>query len=185
MAARARSLFAAGAYPKTSPGKHRAGPGSHGYFPLASAPGVPYKTPQRMKSKILLALTLSVFSLAAVHAADALDEKAFQKHMKAVGKTAKAFKANFESKNAAALEKDGAATAEAYKGMAAFFKARKNDDAAKWSDDAATGASGAAVAAKAGDWDKVKAEWNAVGKNCKACHDKYREKLDDGSYKIK
>jgi cytochrome c556 len=138
-----------------------------------------------MKIKILLPLILSVFSLAAVHAADVLDEKAFQKHMKAVGKTTKAFKANFESKNAAAIEKDGADTAAAYKAMAAFFKARKNDDAVKWSDDSAAGAAGAAVAAKAGDWDKVKSEWGAVGKNCKACHDKYREKLDDGSYKIK
>jgi cytochrome c556 len=138
-----------------------------------------------MKSKILLALALSVFSLATVRAADAIDEAAFKKHMKAVGKTTKAFKANFESKNAAAIEKDGAATAEAYKAMAAFFKARKNDDAAKWSDDSAAGAAGAAVAAKAGDWDKVKSQWGAVGKNCKSCHDKYREKLDDGSYKIK
>jgi cytochrome c556 len=138
-----------------------------------------------MKTKLLPALILSAISLPAVHAADALDEKAFQKHMKLVGKTTKAFKANFESKNAAAIEKDGAATADAYKAMAAFFKARKNDDAVKWSDDSAAGASGAAVAAKAGNWDKVKSEWGAVGKNCKSCHDKYREKLDDGSYKIK
>jgi cytochrome c556 len=138
-----------------------------------------------MNTKLLLALTLSAISLTTVRAADALDEKVFQKHMKAVGKTTKAFKANFESKNAAAIEKDGATTAEAYKAMAAFFKARKNDDAVKWSDDSAAGATGAATAAKAGDWDKVKSEWGAVGKNCKACHDKYREKLDDGSYKIK
>lgn len=138
-----------------------------------------------MNTKLFLALALSVVSIAAVRAADALDEKAFQKHMKAVGQANKNFKGNFESKNAAAVEKDGAATAEAYKAMAGFFKARKNDDAVKWSDDAATGATGAAAAAKAGNWDKVKSEWSAVGKNCKACHDKYREKLDDGSYKIK
>lgn len=138
-----------------------------------------------MNTKLLLALALSVVAFTTVRAADALDEKAFQKHMKAVGKTTKAFKANFESKNAAAVEKDGAATAEAYQAMAGFFKARKNEDAVKWSDDSAAGAAGAAAAAKAGDWDKVKSQWGAVGKNCKACHDKYREKLDDGSYKIK
>lgn len=138
-----------------------------------------------MKIKNLLALTLSVLSLTAVRAADALDEKAFQKHMKAVGQANKNFKGNFESKNAAALEKDGAAVAESYRAMASFFKARKNDDAVKWSDDSAAGAAGAAKAAKAGDWDKVKSQWGGAGKNCKACHDKYREKLDDGSYKIK
>ena len=138
-----------------------------------------------MNTKLFLVLALSVVSFAAVRAAEALDEKAFQKHMKAVGKANKDFKGNLESKNAAAIEKDGAATAEAYKAMAAFFKARKNDDAVKWSDDSAAGAAGAAGAAKAGDWDKVKSQWGTVGKNCKACHDKYREKLDDGSYRIK
>ena len=138
-----------------------------------------------MNTKLFLTLALSVVSFTTVRAAEALDEKAFQKNMKAVGKTSKAFKANFEAKNAAAIEKDGAATAEAYQAMAAFFKARKNDDAVKWSEDSAAGAAGAAAAAKAGDWDKVKSQWGAAGKNCKACHDKYREKLDDGSYKIK
>ena len=138
-----------------------------------------------MNTKLFLALALSIISLPAVRAADALDEKGFQKHMKAVGKASKEFKGNFEVKNAAAVEKDGAAVAESYKAMAGFFKARKNDDAVKWADDSAAGAAGAAAAAKAGDWDKVKSQWGAVGKNCKACHDKYREKLDDGSYKIK
>ena len=138
-----------------------------------------------MNTKLFLALALSVVSLTTVRAAEAVDEKAFQKHMKAVGKLTKGFKANFEAKNAAAVEKDSAAVAESYKAMAGFFKARKNDDAVKWSDDSAAGAAGAAAAAKAGDWDQVKSQWGAVGKNCKACHEKYREKLEDGSYKIK
>ena len=86
-----------------------------------------------MKIQILCALTLLAFSFTAVRAADALDEKGFQKEMKSVGKVAKGFKANFDSKNAAALEKDAAAAAAAYEAMTGFWKARKTDDAARQS----------------------------------------------------
>jgi hypothetical protein len=138
-----------------------------------------------MKIKFLCTPALLAFSIAAICAADAIDEKQFQKHMKVVGKASRDFKGNFESKNAAAVEKDAAAVADSYKAMASFFKARKTDDAVKWAGDSATAASATAAAAKAGDWDQVKSHWGAVGKNCKSCHDKYREKLDDGSYRIK
>ena len=138
-----------------------------------------------MKSKFFCALAWLAFSLTTVRAADALDEKSFQQLMKEVGKTAKGMKDNATAKNAAAVEKDAARTAEIYTQMAVFWKARKAEDAAKLSTDSATAASATAAAAKAGDWDKVKTSWGGVGKNCKDCHDHHREKLDDGSYKIK
>ena len=76
--------------------------------------------------------------------------------------------------------------ARAYKQMAGFWKTRKAaEDAVKWSDDSAAAATATVAAVRAGDWEKVKSSWDGVGKNCKACHDKHREKLDDGSYKIK
>jgi len=138
-----------------------------------------------MKRKILLGLILFAFSFSAVHAAEAMDEKQFQKLMKQVGKVSKDFKTNFEAKNGAALEKDAATAAAAYKEMAGFWKTRKADDAAKWSEDSATAATAMAAAVKAGNWDSVKTHWNAVSKNCKGCHDAHREKLPDGGYKIK
>ena len=138
-----------------------------------------------MKIKILYALTLLVFSGTFIRAADTLDEKGFQKLMKEVGKAAKDSKNNQQSKNAAVVEKDSARVAEIYTQMAAFWKARKTDDAAKLSEESAAAASATAAAAKAGDWDKVKTSWGTVGQNRKGCHEKHREKLDDGSYKIK
>ena len=102
-----------------------------------------------------------------------------------VGKAAKDFKANFDAKNAAAIEKDAATAAAAYEAMSAFWKARKAAHATEWSDASAKAATATAAAAKAGDWNKVKTEWGIVGANCKKCHEAHREKLDDGSYKIK
>ena len=137
-----------------------------------------------MKIKLLLALALAAFVLPS-RAADAMDEKQFQKLMKEVGGISKKFRDNAQAKNSAAVEKDAARTAEIYKQMAGFWKARKTDDAARMSEDSASAATATAAAAKAGEWDKVKTHWGAVGKSCKDCHEKHREKLEDGSYKIK
>jgi cytochrome c556 len=138
-----------------------------------------------MKIRLLSSLALIAFAFSTVRAADAIDEKEFQKLMKEVGKVAKGFKDNTQAKNAAVVEKDSAHVADIYKQMAAFWKARKVDDAAKLSDASAAAASATAAAAKAGDWDKVKTSWGVVNKNCKDCHDAHREKLPDGGYKIK
>lgn len=138
-----------------------------------------------MKRKLLLGFALLAFSFATVHAADAVDEKQFHKLMKQVGKVSKDYKANFEAKNGAVLEKDAAAAAAAYALMAGFWKSRKADDAVKWSEDSATAATAMATAVKAGNWESVKTHWNAVSKNCKGCHDAHREKLPEGGYKIK
>jgi cytochrome c556 len=41
------------------------------------------------------------------------------------------------------------------------------------------------AAANAGEWDKASDELKALGGTCQACHSQYREKLPDGSYKMK
>ena len=138
-----------------------------------------------MKSKVFCLLAVMAFSLCTVRAAEAMDEKAFAKLMKEVGKTAKGMKDNAAAKNAEVVQKDATRVAEIYTQMAGFWKARKTEDAVKWSEDSATAATATAAAAKAGDWELVKSSWGGVGKNCKACHEKHQDKQDDGSYKIK
>ena len=139
-----------------------------------------------MNSKLILPLVILLFAHASpILAADALDEKGFQKLMKEAGDIAKRFKGNQEQKNGAELAKDTGRLAEIYKATTPFWKNRKVDDAAKWSGESETSARAAAVAAKAGDWDKVKTDLGATMKNCKNCHEAHREKLDDGTYRIK
>lgn len=139
-----------------------------------------------MKIKFFTALVLFAFSCLTVRAAAPMDAEQFQKLMKQVGRAAKEFKSNYETKNTAAIEREAAGVAEAYQQMAVFWKMRKSgEDAVKWSESSAVAANATVAAVKAGDWEKVKSNWDGVGKNCKACHDKHREKLEDGSYKIK
>jgi cytochrome c556 len=114
-----------------------------------------------------------------------LDEAGFQKLMKEVGGATKRFKPAVDGQDGAQLAKDAARVGQIYKEMAAFWKTRKSDKAVKWSEDSSSSALLAADAAKKGDWEKVKQSLQGVTKNCKACHDEHREKLEDGSYKIK
>jgi cytochrome c556 len=138
-----------------------------------------------MITKLASALALGLFLTASAHAADAISEKDFQKLMKEVGDAAKRFKSSVEGKNAEQLGKDAALVNANYTKMAAFWKARKVEDAEKWSHESATAAGTLAASAKAANWDKAKQDAQGVMKNCKSCHDAHRVKLDDGSYQIK
>jgi len=126
-----------------------------------------------------------VVALPLVAGAETLDEKKFQKLMKEVGDANKRFRAAIESQDSAQVSKDAARVSEIYKEMTGFWQQRKSEKAVKWADDSASAAALAATAAKAKDWDKVKLHLQDVTKNCKACHDVHREKLEDGSYRIK
>jgi len=137
-----------------------------------------------MNLKLIFLAALLASSISAL-SADALDEKQFQKLMKEVGDTTKRVKPGIESKDADQLNKDAARLAEIYKQTVPFWQHRKVDDAAKWSQESAAAASALALAAKAKDWDKATQHFRELGKNCKACHDAHREKLEDGSSRIK
>ena len=137
------------------------------------------------KIQIIVLIACATYLGQSVRAADALDEKAFQKLMKEVGDTSKRFKKNQDEKNSAQMTKDAARLAEIYQQTAGFWKNRKVEDAEKWSNESAAAAKAAGSAAKAEDWDKVKTHIQSLQKNCKSCHDAHREKLDDGSSRIK
>lgn len=74
---------------------------------------------------------------------------------------------------------------EAYEHTEAIFAKREMSDAVKWSQDGKAAAADLAAAAKAGDADKVAAAMKTVGGTCRPCHDAHREKLENGTYKIK
>jgi cytochrome c556 len=126
-----------------------------------------------------------ILSIARVSAAEPVDEKQFQKLMKEVGDVGKRFRSGVESKNSEQVSKDANRAAEIHKQLVAFWHDRKAADAVKWSEETSKAATMLATAAKVGDWEKAKTELQNYGKSCKGCHDAYREKLDDGSYRIK
>ena len=114
----------------------------------------------------------------------AQDEANFQKEMKAINEHASVIR-----KLAARTDADAAPNAEKlavlYGNMKTFWQSRNVDDAAKWSEDGRVAALALAAAAKAGDSAKAEESWKALGGTCRSCHTAHREKLADGTYKIK
>ena len=127
-----------------------------------------------------------MFLLAAVAACGAFaqDEAAFQKEMKSVDQH------NGVLRKLAQKTGDEAATnaeqiAKLYGSMKEFWTKRSVDDAVKWSDEGKAAAVELASAAKSGEAAKAETAFKALSGTCRSCHTAHREKLPDGTYKIK
>ncbi len=103
-------------------------------------------------------------------------EEDLDKAMKAVGKTMGDLRKANEANDAEALKAGGKVLVEQFTLSSKFWAKHKMDDAIAMNDK--TLAAAKALAAGTGDFA-------SVGATCKGCHDQYREKLADGSYKLK
>jgi cytochrome c556 len=106
-------------------------------------------------------------------------EEELDKWMKTVGKTMGDLRKANEAKDEAALKAGGAILVEQFTNAAKYWDKHKEHgmgDAVEWNEKTLTAAK--ALAAGTGTLQ-------GVGSTCKGCHDKYREKLADGSYKLK
>jgi cytochrome c556 len=84
---------------------------------------------------------------------------------------------------------EAAASAEkiagAYENMIAFWRQRSADDAVRASEAGKTAAVQLSAAAHEGNAEAAQTAFAALGSTCKGCHEAHREKLADGTYKIK
>lgn len=67
----------------------------------------------------------------------------------------------------------------------AFWKKREKADAVKWAAEAGAYAGALERAITAGRWDEAKTVVMDLQQTCSACHGAYRERADDGSYRIR
>jgi cytochrome c556 len=103
-------------------------------------------------------------------------EEDLDKAMKTVGKTMGELRKANEANDAAGLKAGGKTLVDQFTIAAKFFAAHKMADATEMNNKTMTAAK--ALADGSGTFA-------AVGSTCKGCHDMYREKLADGSYKLK
>lgn len=113
------------------------------------------------------------------------DEEAFQKMMKQVGTSNGALRKAIEGSDAKLASEQTAALKKTFSEIEAFWRARRKNDAAQWSQDARKLSENIERAAAAGKWDQVKTHATTLGQACQACHGVYRERFDDGSFRIK
>lgn len=115
----------------------------------------------------------------------ALDEQGLMAKMKAAGGHMGDLRKAIEANSTADVATHAKAMAKAYQGLEAFFAARHMADAAKWSGEGLAASKELAAAAKKGNTEAVHAAMGKLGGTCKQCHATHREKLADGTYKIK
>ena len=122
----------------------------------------------------------------AVGAAMTLIAAAEQDHvqwMKSIQKASGSLKKGIEAKDADA--KDAKTLASSFKTIGAFYADRNMADAVKVSKDAEAAAGDLEAAVTAKDYEKAAVSLKAVMGSCMGCHKVHREKLEDGTYKIK
>ena len=112
-------------------------------------------------------------------------EAAYAEVMKHVAAANGTLRKAVEASDAAITRDSAAALKQAFTKTADFWKARGRADAATWSDDARTLAESIDRAAAGGAWDEIKTSAEALGQTCQKCHAAYRERLDDGTYRIR
>ena len=112
------------------------------------------------------------------------EEEAFQKVMRQVGPAFAALRPAVDASNAETAGKNAAVLQKAFTDTEAFWKPKKAEPAL-WAQNARKEVEAVQAAIAAGKWDDAKAHAATVGQACAQCHGAYRERFDDGSFRIK
>jgi len=113
------------------------------------------------------------------------DEEALQKIMKKIQPAFGALRTAVDGSNAEKTAENTAILKEAFTETEAFWKGRNKPDAMKWAQDARADVDTIEKSAASAKWDAAKASAGTLGQACQTCHGTYRERFDDGSFRIK
>jgi hypothetical protein len=112
-------------------------------------------------------------------------EKALDDAMKKVGPASQALRTAVDGSKTADVTQNLTVLKQAFAQTEAFWKAHGVPEAAKIAQDAQTDAAAVEKAVAANDWDSAKKSAGTLNQKCGACHGVYRERFDDGSFRIK
>jgi hypothetical protein len=112
------------------------------------------------------------------------EEEAFQKVMRQVGPANAALRPAVDSSNAEVAAKNAAVLQKAFIETEAFWKPKKAEPTL-WAQNARKEVEALQTAITAGKWDEAKTHTANVAQACGQCHGVYRERFDDGSFRVK
>jgi cytochrome c556 len=113
------------------------------------------------------------------------DEKALDDTMKRVGAAFAALRTGVDASNASATAPSVAVLKQAFAQTESFWKAKGVDRAAILAHEAGTRVDAIEKASAGGDWDAAKKTVATLNQSCQSCHASYRERFDDGSFRVK
>lgn len=105
--------------------------------------------------------------------------------MKKVGPAFAGLRKSLEGMDANVAKENTAVLRAAFADVEKFWDARGKHDAHQWAGDARTAVESIDAAVAGSKWDEVKASAGTLGKVCQTCHGAYREKAEDGTFRMK
>jgi|SRR5579862_6360688 len=115
----------------------------------------------------------------------AQDHEEFKKQMQENGAAFASVRKSVDAKQAAETATAADKMAANFEHVQAHFEEHKMADGVNFAKTGHDAAKDLASAANAGDWDKASAALKTLGGTCQGCHAAHREKLPDGSYRMK
>jgi cytochrome c556 len=112
------------------------------------------------------------------------DEETLSKVMKQLPPALAALRTAVDGAKVEDANKNAAVLKQGFTDIEAFWKPKK-PDATQWAHDARVKVEGIQAAITAGKWEDAKAAVPVVQQACGTCHSAYRERFDDGSFRIK
>ena len=112
-------------------------------------------------------------------------EDAFDQVMKQVNPAMTALRAGITASDAAAVKKSTTDLKKIFTETQAFFKTRGTVDAQGWAGDALKFLETIDTASSTAKWPDATAASTGLGGLCTSCHNAHRERMDDGTYRVK
>ena len=114
-----------------------------------------------------------------------VEEEAYARIMKQVGPAFASLRQAVAGSDAEGTKSHSTTLKQAFGDTEAFWKTRGTTQAVAWAQDARKQVDIIQHAAAAGQWEEVTTAAAALGQSCQSCHAAYRERFDNGSYRIK
>lgn len=113
------------------------------------------------------------------------EDAAFDAVMKQVNPTFGEMRKGLEASDAAIVKTQGTKLRDLFAETRTFFTRRSVPDARGWAGDAVALVETVTKGAAAGDWAAAKEAASKIQPLCAQCHNAQRERLEDGSYRVK
>ena len=113
------------------------------------------------------------------------EEEALSKIMKQVGPANTALRGALDKTDMAVAKENANVLKQAFVQTEAFWKPKGKAEATKFAEEARKLSESISTAIASGNWDEAKTHAGTLGQQCAGCHGAFRERMDDGTYRIK
>jgi cytochrome c556 len=113
------------------------------------------------------------------------EEEALSKIMKQVGPANTALRGALDKTDMAVAKENANVLKQAFVQTEAFWKPKGKAEATKFAEEARKASESISAAIETGKWDEAKTHAGTLGQQCAGCHGQFRERMDDGTFRIK